>query len=59
MRITRVKKNQKDKERCRIKQIFLVACAVQASDDFSHAMVEESRESRMLDVCWSAWLPRP
>ena len=59
MRITGVKKNQKNKERCRIKRIFLVACAGQASNDFSHAMVEESRESRRLGVCLSAWPPRP
>jgi len=59
MRITRVKKNQKNKEGCMIKQIFSVACVGQASSDFSHAMVEESRESRTLDVCLTVWLPRP
>ena len=59
MRIMRVKKKQKNKERCSIKQIFLVACAVQASSDFSHARVEESRENRKLNVCSSSWLPQP
>ena len=59
MRIMRVKKKQKNKERCRIKQIFLVVCAARASSDFSHARVEEGRGSRTLNVCLSAWLPRP
>jgi hypothetical protein len=59
MRIIRVKKKQKNKERRRIKQIFLVACAAQASSDFSHARVEESQESRTLYVYLSVWLPRP
>ena len=60
MRITRVKKKQKkNKGRCRIKQIFLVASAAQASSDFSHARAEENRENRTLDECLSVWLPRP
>jgi len=59
MGLVRAKKEQKNKQRCGIKQRFVAVCAAQASSDFSHARAEESRGNRRLSVGLSGLFSRP